>query len=265
MGRTRWLFGDQLGPHFLDDGAPTRGCLLIESRPVFAPPPLPPRQGAPRALRDAAPGRRARATASATSAPTTYAEALGGRPLQVIAPDAARRGAALRSLAERPSTSSVLPARGFVDQPRGLRRLGRRRRGQRACCMEDFYRDARRRHDVLMDGAEPAGGRWNFDADNREPPPKRSHDPRRRRAAGGRSRTRSTTRSARDLDRWERDGERQLRRPRRPAPVRRHPRRGRWPRCEHFVDAPAADLRRRTRTPCSPATRGWRTRCSRRR
>jgi deoxyribodipyrimidine photolyase-related protein len=25
---------------------------------------------------------------------------------------------------------------------------------------------------VLMDGDEPAGGRWNFDADNREPPPK---------------------------------------------------------------------------------------------
>src|SRR3712207_2020014 len=37
--------------------------------------------------------------------------------------------------------------------------------------MEDFYRDNRRRHDVLMDGAEPVGGRWNLDHDNREPPP----------------------------------------------------------------------------------------------
>jgi len=27
---------------------------------------------------------------------------------------------------------------------------------------------------VLMEGAQPAGSRWNFDADNREPPPKGS-------------------------------------------------------------------------------------------
>ena len=28
---------------------------------------------------------------------------------------------------------------------------------------------------VLMDGEEPAGGRWNFDVENRKPPPKRFH------------------------------------------------------------------------------------------
>lgn len=42
--------------------------------------------------------------------------------------------------------------------------------------MEDFYRWQRRRLDVLMedgpDGAEPVGGQWNFDHDNRERPPK---------------------------------------------------------------------------------------------
>lgn len=45
--------------------------------------------------------------------------------------------------------------------------------------MEDFYRWQRSRLDYLMDGSEPAGGRWNFDADNREPPPKdgRSWEP----------------------------------------------------------------------------------------
>ena len=37
--------------------------------------------------------------------------------------------------------------------------------------MEDFYRWQRRRTGYLMDGGEPAGGRWNFDHDNREPPP----------------------------------------------------------------------------------------------
>ncbi len=37
--------------------------------------------------------------------------------------------------------------------------------------MEYFYREMRRRHDVLLEpDGQPAGGRWNFDADNRKPP-----------------------------------------------------------------------------------------------
>ena len=38
--------------------------------------------------------------------------------------------------------------------------------------MEHFYRAMRRRFGVLMDGDEPAGGRWNFDVENRKPLPK---------------------------------------------------------------------------------------------
>ncbi len=38
--------------------------------------------------------------------------------------------------------------------------------------MEGFYRWQRRRLDVLMDGDQPAEGRWNFDHDNRGRPPK---------------------------------------------------------------------------------------------
>jgi len=38
--------------------------------------------------------------------------------------------------------------------------------------MEDFYRWQRKRLGYLMDGDEPAEGRWNFDEFNREPPPK---------------------------------------------------------------------------------------------
>jgi deoxyribodipyrimidine photolyase-related protein len=37
--------------------------------------------------------------------------------------------------------------------------------------MEYFYRGMRRKTDLLMDGEEPAGGQWNFDADNRKGPP----------------------------------------------------------------------------------------------
>ena len=43
--------------------------------------------------------------------------------------------------------------------------------------MEDFYRWQRRRLDVLMDGDEPVGGRWNFDSENREPPPAETRPP----------------------------------------------------------------------------------------
>jgi deoxyribodipyrimidine photolyase-related protein len=35
--------------------------------------------------------------------------------------------------------------------------------------MEFFYRNMRRKTGLLMNGDEPAGGRWNFDADNRRP------------------------------------------------------------------------------------------------
>ncbi|WP_101927672.1 MULTISPECIES: cryptochrome/photolyase family protein [Luteimonas] len=42
-------------------------------------------------------------------------------------------------------------------------------REQRELRLESFYRHLRRRHGVLMDGDAPAGGRWNFDPENRAP------------------------------------------------------------------------------------------------
>lgn len=48
--------------------------------------------------------------------------------------------------------------------------------GRRSFKMEDFYRWQRTRLDYLMDGPSgertPVGDRWNFDAENRQPPPK---------------------------------------------------------------------------------------------
>ena len=38
--------------------------------------------------------------------------------------------------------------------------------------MEYFYRKMRRHFQVLMDGDEPAGGKWNYDRENRKPLPK---------------------------------------------------------------------------------------------
>ena len=39
--------------------------------------------------------------------------------------------------------------------------------------MENFYRKQRLRLNILMDGKEPVGGTWNFDKENRLPPPKK--------------------------------------------------------------------------------------------
>lgn len=41
--------------------------------------------------------------------------------------------------------------------------------------MENFYRAQRVRLNILMEGSDPVGGRWNYDADNRLPPPKGPH------------------------------------------------------------------------------------------
>ena len=44
--------------------------------------------------------------------------------------------------------------------------------GRKQLRMEDFYRRQRRRFGLLMDGGEPLGGEWNYDSENRRPPPR---------------------------------------------------------------------------------------------
>ncbi len=59
------------------------------------------------------------------------------------------------------------------EDDRFLCRLGRFASwadGRRQLRMDFFYRDMRRDHNILMDGGEPIGGKWNFDSDNRESP-----------------------------------------------------------------------------------------------
>ena len=51
-------------------------------------------------------------------------------------------------------------------------RFARWAHGRKEWRMEFFYREMRREHGVLMEGKEPAGGQWNFDADNRKSFPK---------------------------------------------------------------------------------------------
>lgn len=43
-------------------------------------------------------------------------------------------------------------------------------KGRKQLRMEYFYREMRKQYAVLMDGDQPVGGQWNYDADNRKPP-----------------------------------------------------------------------------------------------
>ena len=44
--------------------------------------------------------------------------------------------------------------------------------GRKILRMEDFYREMRKRTGILMQDGAPAGGKWNFDRENRKPPKK---------------------------------------------------------------------------------------------
>ncbi|NBU23117.1 MAG: cryptochrome/photolyase family protein [Actinobacteria bacterium] len=61
----------------------------------------------------------------------------------------------------------LLPTRGFCSSREEF--AASKGKGY---LLETFYRNQRRRLNVLMDGAEPAGGEWNFDHENRKPVPK---------------------------------------------------------------------------------------------
>jgi deoxyribodipyrimidine photolyase-related protein len=60
----------------------------------------------------------------------------------------------------------ILPDERFLCSPESFAAWAA---GRRQLRMEYFYRDMRRRTGLLMEGDQPAGGRWNFDAENRKP------------------------------------------------------------------------------------------------
>ncbi|MFD3457170.1 cryptochrome/photolyase family protein [Streptomyces sp. NPDC058691] len=207
--RPHWLFGDQLGPHFLDPagGGPDPGApvVMIEARSVLA------RRRFHRAKahlvlsamrhRAAELGDRVHYVRA-----ETYREglrkAVGKGPVTVCRPTSR----AALGLVTALDGVEVLPDRGFLVPSADFaawvdgRESGRLR-------LEDFYRWVRRSHDLLMDGDDPVGGRWNLDHDNREPPPR----DRRGGSLGApepwRPHEDAVDEEVRhDLDRWERDG-----------------------------------------------------------
>ncbi|MFU8874778.1 cryptochrome/photolyase family protein [Micromonospora sp. SL4-19] len=193
----RWLFADQLGPHFLDDRK--QPVLLIESKAVFRRR-VYHRQKAHLVLS----ALRHRAAELGDQAiylrAETYGQALRKvhEPLEVCHPTSRRALEFVRGL----DRVIVLPARGFVTSLADFADWADGRRG--ALRMEAFYRFAREHHGVLMQGDGPVGGRWSFDTENREPPPKggRLDVP----AAPMPTEDDIDAEVRADLDRWEREG-----------------------------------------------------------
>jgi deoxyribodipyrimidine photolyase-related protein len=128
------------------------------------------------------------------SAMAHFADELRGEGFEVDHVRSATLAEGFRQHVEQHRPSRVLAAEPHsVDAWRLLERLGvdlvrndaflchpadfeRWAAGRRRLTMEDFYRMQRLRLDVLIEhgagGPEPVGGRWNYDADNRQPAPR---------------------------------------------------------------------------------------------
>jgi len=168
MALVRMLFADQLGPHFSSDVAADEPVLLVESRDAFT---------RRRAHRQKAhlllSGLRHRAAELGDRAvhvrAASYGEALrtlgvDAGNISVVDPTsyAARRWVRAQGM-------TVHPARGFTMAESEFQAW----LGVKKPRLETFYRHQRQRLDLLVEpDGEPESGRWNYDADNRLPPPK---------------------------------------------------------------------------------------------
>lgn len=65
-------------------------------------------------------------------------------------------------------SAEIVPARGFASSEEDWRDYVSSVKRLR---LEDFYRQQRTRLGILMEGDGPIAGRWNFDSENRLPPP----------------------------------------------------------------------------------------------
>ena len=72
----------------------------------------------------------------------------------------------IEALNAAPLTVRQLPDDRFICS---LEEFDRWAEGRKELRMEYFYREMRRKTGFLMEGDQPAGGKWNFDHDNRKP------------------------------------------------------------------------------------------------
>ncbi|GAB3468533.1 cryptochrome/photolyase family protein [Actinophytocola sediminis] len=167
------LFGDQLGRHFHGGEHRNRAVVLIESTTALG------RHRYHRqklhlvlcAMRRLAAELGDRATLITAD---SYRAGLDrfGRPVMVHEPGSHAAQRLVEDLRETGHVTEILPTAGFVLSKTDFAEWA----GERSrFLMENFYRDQRRRFSVLLDpDGQPAGGRWNLDRENRQPPPKQS-------------------------------------------------------------------------------------------
>ena len=167
---TRWIFADQLGPHFLDDDV--EHVVLLESTRAFSRPSI--HRAKVHALKSAM-----RHYVADCPVPVTFVQASSfeagweqvpaelKRDVSVVHPTS---HALLRKVQNMSFPIRVLPARGFIASQDEFARW---MEGRKRFVLEDFYRHMRRSCNVLMDADQPTGGKWNFDEDNRLSPPKK--------------------------------------------------------------------------------------------
>ena len=94
------------------------------------------------------------------------AKQTGAQAIQYQAPDEWRLDDQLSSWAAQSDWDvSMVDTEHFLTKRTMAAELFK---GRKRWLMEQFYRTLRQQYDVLMDGSLPAGGKWNFDADNRK-------------------------------------------------------------------------------------------------
>ncbi|MBC7723461.1 MAG: cryptochrome/photolyase family protein [Burkholderiaceae bacterium] len=196
MDRIRWIFAGQLGPLFDDGGR----MLLVEA---MAPLRRAPIHRAKAHLILSAIRHRAAELGDRVEyhRVESYREVVAGRDdLEVVDPTSYAARALVRSVG-----ANVLPSRGFVTTEEEFSAWAAGR-GAKRLLMEDFYRAMRGRTGLLMEGDAPVGGTWDYDHDNRQPPPKKAvtlglPDP------WWPTEDDIDVEVRADLDRWDRDGD----------------------------------------------------------
>jgi deoxyribodipyrimidine photolyase-related protein len=157
---------DQLGPHF-DDGDEV---LLIEAKGVLARKPY---HWAKAHLILSALRHRAQELGDRARYVTTehYRDALlplieSGERIDMVNPTSWGSRALATSL-----NIEVHPSRGFVSSELFFAEWASDKKPQ-ALKLENYYRHWRDHTGILMEGPQPLGGKYNYDHDNRQPPPK---------------------------------------------------------------------------------------------
>ncbi|WP_347304286.1 cryptochrome/photolyase family protein [Croceibacterium sp. TMG7-5b_MA50] len=99
----------------------------------------------------------------------------GASAVQMVEPGEYRVMQDLRALqADSPVPMRILPDDRFICS---LPEFYSWAAGRRELRMEFFYRQMRQETGLLMDDGEPTGGQWNYDRDNRAPPPRQLDAP----------------------------------------------------------------------------------------